>query len=82
MHPGNTSAYALYQRCADQLIVGPMGGAVGINILAVKCVMDLMRIPGREQDDLMLQVQELAGLIIGERARERERQEEKNKTRG
>lgn len=82
MHPGNATAYALYQRCADQLIIGPMGGVVGLNTLAVKCTMELMRIPFREQDALMLQVQELAGLIIGERARERERQEEKNKTRG
>jgi len=79
VHPGNAMAYALYQRCADQLIIGPMGGIVGISVLAVKCVMDLMGIPGRDQDDLMLQVQELSSLIISERAREAEQGRASNK---
>lgn len=53
-----------------------MGGAIDINILAVKCVMDLKRVPIEDQDELMEQVQQLAGVVLRERAAEAERKRE------
>lgn len=76
VHPDNATAHAMYQRCSGQLIYAPMGGAVDINILAVKCVMDLKRITERDQDEILEQVQALAGVIIYERAKDAERRRE------
>ncbi|HML56579.1 MAG TPA: DUF1799 domain-containing protein [Solidesulfovibrio magneticus] len=76
MHPANALAADLYARCAGQLIVAPMGGAVDINILAVACVMDRKGIPLEDQDELLEQVQQLAGVVLRERAAEAEARRE------
>jgi hypothetical protein len=57
-----------------------MGGAIDINILAVACVMDRKGIPLEDQDELMEQVQQLAGVVLRERAAEAERKREADNT--
>ena len=57
-----------------------MGGAIDINILAVACVMDRKGIPLEDQDELMEQVQQLAGVVLRERATEAERKREADNT--
>lgn len=56
-----------------------MGGAVDISIPAVKIVMDLKRIPGRDQDEILEQVQALAGRVIREQALAAEARREADK---
>ena len=53
-----------------------MGGAIDINILAVACVMDRKGIPLEDQDELLEQVQQLAGVVLRERAAEAEARRE------
>ncbi|MGE4536549.1 MAG: hypothetical protein AB7D37_05680 [Desulfovibrio sp.] len=77
-HPFNADCFRIYKRCTNQLIVAGMGNAIDINLLAVEMVMRLERIPERDQLELMDQVQELARVVLGERAREAERKREKN----
>jgi hypothetical protein len=50
----NDDALAMYRFCSGQLIIAPMGGAIDINILAVKAVMDLYGI--KEQTDCLERV--------------------------
>ena len=76
LHADNARAYALYARCAGQLIVGPMGEPIDINVLAVACVMDRQGIPLAEQDELLEQVQRLSGVVLREKAAEAERKRE------
>ena len=40
----NEDATMIYRICSGQLIISPMGGAIDINILAVKTAMDLYQI--------------------------------------
>jgi DNA mismatch repair protein MutH len=57
-----------------------MGGAIDINILAVACVMDRKGIPLEDQDELLEQVQQLAGVVLRERAAEAEARREADNT--
>ena len=50
----NDEALSIYQICSGQLILAPMGGPIGINILAVKTAMDLYDI--EDQKDCMERV--------------------------
>ncbi|MGD9643918.1 MAG: hypothetical protein AB7V08_14415 [Elusimicrobiales bacterium] len=74
VHPYNAEASSLYMRCAGQLIVGPMGAPLDINVLAVKCIMDLEGTAN--QAEVMQQVQHIAGIVLHEQAKERERRAE------
>lgn len=74
VHPYNAEACRIYMRCAGQLVVGPMGAPLDINVLAVKCIMDLEGTAN--QGEVMEQVQHLAGIVLHEQARERERRAE------
>uniref|UniRef100_I2Q2N2 Uncharacterized protein n=1 Tax=Desulfovibrio sp. U5L TaxID=596152 RepID=I2Q2N2_9BACT len=71
---------AVYKRCSKQVIVGQEGEPIDINVLAVKCVMDLMGV--RDQDECLEKVQLLAGIIIDEQTGERERKREKRAGQG
>lgn len=73
-------AFAVYQRCAGQLIFSGMGDPVDINVLAVRCIMELEELP--HQAETMEKVQLLARTVLGEQARERERRREREEKRG
>ena len=70
----------MYGRCAGQVIVGPMGDRIDINVLAVRCVMELMRV--RDEDACLEQVQFLAGVVFNLQAREAQRKREMEKRGG
>ncbi|MHC1788517.1 MAG: DUF1799 domain-containing protein [Solidesulfovibrio sp.] len=81
VRPGNAEAYAIWARCSGQLIFAGMGQAVDINILAVMGLMDRIGIPFEEQDELLMKVQMLSGIVLGEQAKRNkaERDAEKGK---
>lgn len=79
LHPDNATAYAIYLQCSGQLILSPMGGALDISIPAVKIVMDLKGIPDQDQDEILEQVQTLAGRVIREQALAAEARREADK---
>ena len=64
-------------RCAGQVIVGPMGDRIDINVLAVKTIMDLEGVGN--QAEVMEQVQTLAGLVFREQALAAEARREADK---
>lgn len=45
----NDDALMIYQICSGQVIIAPMGGAIDINILAVKTAMDLYQIEDQKE---------------------------------
>lgn len=63
MLPGNRDAYAVWCRCSGQLILG-FAGAVDVNILAVKCLMDLEGL--EDQAATLEKVQVLARIVLDE----------------
>lgn len=75
-HPDNATACRIYLRCARQLIVGPMGGAIDINLQAVELVMHREGIPESDRNEVMEQVHTLAGIVIREQAAEAEAKRE------
>ncbi len=76
MHRDNAIACRVYLRCARQLIVGPMGGAIDINLQAVELVMHREGIPEGDRNEVMEQVHTLAGIVIREQAAEAEARRE------
>ena len=54
-----------------------MGEKIDVNVLAVKCIMDLMRV--RDQDACMEKVQYLVGVVFREQAREAKRKRDAKK---
>lgn len=50
----NENALDIYRFCSGQLIIAPMGGAIDMNILAVKAAMELYGI--KEQKDCLERV--------------------------
>lgn len=56
-----------------------MGEKIDVNVLAVKCIMDLMRLRDRDQDECMEKVQYLAGVVFREQAREVKRKRDGKK---
>ncbi|AGW13813.1 DUF1799 domain-containing protein [Megalodesulfovibrio gigas] len=72
--PENTLAVDVYRRCSGQLIMG-MGGAVDINLLAVKCVLDMLHIEESAHLELMEEVQLMAqtAIVVGREKQEQER---------
>ncbi|EHJ49492.1 hypothetical protein DFW101_3496 [Solidesulfovibrio carbinoliphilus subsp. oakridgensis] len=71
--PGNVEAYGIWSRCRGQLILG-FGGAVDINVVAVKTIMDLEEV--EDQRECMAKVQTLAAIVLSEQARKREAEKE------
>lgn len=74
LHPDNATAHELYLRTCNQLIMAPMGGALDINAMAVKTMMDLDNMPREAQRETMAQVQTLARIVIGEQRRAKQAQ--------
>lgn len=79
LHPDNAVAHDIYLRTCNQLIVAPMGGALDINILAVKAMMDLDGLDNETQRETMAQVQALARVVIGEQRRAKQASSEAGK---
>lgn len=79
--PDNDTAFAVYLRCADQLIVGPMGDKIGLNFMAVRSFMDMEGIP--DQAETWERVQLLYGEIFRAQREdaERKREAERDKAR-
>jgi len=72
--PENSLKVEVYRRCCGQWIMS-MGGAVDINLLAVKCVLDLMRVEESAQLELLEDVQFMAqtAIAVGREKQEQER---------
>lgn len=64
----------MYHRCSGQLIVGPAGDPIDINIVAVERFMGVVGVV--DQADCLEKVQFLAGIIFSEQAKERQRKRE------
>lgn len=79
--PTNALAVDVYRRCSGQMVMS-MAGPVDINLLAVKCVMEWMRVPPAEQWHLFEQVQLLAQSVIQAGREKQDREQGRGKAQG
>ena len=49
MYEDNTEALDIYKVCSSQLIIAPMGGAVGMDIMAIKTAMDIYEVEDQKK---------------------------------
>jgi len=65
--PENEAAYGIYQRCADQLIVG-MAGPIAVNLLAVESALNIYGIDEEEKAETADKIIYISRKVLSQRS--------------